>query len=68
MTQWLGEDALSRVATMTYPSRFVSAETLELSREALAGELQQGVRRSIVDQQSELEEALASREAFPPAS
>ncbi|CAM3976578.1 aminopeptidase N [Janibacter anophelis] len=68
MTQWLGEDALSRVATMTYPSRFVSAETLELSREALASELQQGVRRSIVDQQSELEEALASRAAFPTAS
>ena len=67
MTAWLGEDALSRVASMAYPSRFVSAETLELSRAALAGDLQQGVRRSIVDQQSELEEALASRRAFPQA-
>ena len=66
MTEWLGEDALARVATMTYPSRFVGEETLELSRAALArDDLQQGVRRSIVDQQSELEEALASRRAFP---
>ena len=65
MTAWLGEDALARVATMTYPSRFVSEETLALSRAALAEDLQQGVRRSIVDQQSELEEALASRRAFP---
>src|SRR5699024_8667638 len=35
MTAWLGEDALARVATMTYPSRFVSEETLALSRAAL---------------------------------
>ncbi len=65
MTEWLGEDALARVATMAYPSRFVSEETLELSRAALDGDLHQGVRRAIVDQQSELEEALASRRAFP---
>ena len=68
MTAWLGEDALSRVASMAYPPRFVSDETLAHSRAALAGELQQGVRRAIVDAQSELEEALASRRAFPPAS
>ncbi len=67
MTAWLGEDALSRVASMSYPSRFVSEGTLALSRAALAGDLQQGVRRSMVDQQSELEEALASRRAYPPA-
>ncbi len=65
MTEWLGEDALARVATMTYPSRFVSEETLALSRACLEGDLQQGVRRAIVDMQSELEEALASRRAFP---
>ncbi len=69
MTGWLGEDALAKVASMTYPSRAVSAETLELSRAALArDDLQQGVRRAIVDQQSELEEALASRRAFPAPS
>jgi aminopeptidase N len=34
---------------------------------ALTGDLQQGVRRAIVDAQSELEEALASRRAFPPS-
>ena len=65
MSEWLGEDALARVATMSYPSRFVSGETLDLSRAALDGDLHQGVRRAIVDQQSELEEALASRRAFP---
>lgn len=65
MSEWLGEDALARVATMSYPSRFVGEETLALSRAALDGDLHQGVRRAIVDQQSELEEALASRRAFP---
>ena len=62
------EDALARVATMTYPSRFVSERTLELSRATLARtHIDQGVRRAIVDAQSELEEALASRRAFPAA-
>ncbi len=66
MTEWLGEDALSRVASMNYPTRFVSEETLALSRACLArDDLQQGVRRAMVDGQSELEEALASRRAFP---
>ena len=66
MTEWLGEDALSRVASMNYPSRFVSDETLALSKACLArDDLQQGVRRAMVDAQSELEEALASRTAFP---
>ena len=68
MSAWLGEDALARVATMSYPSRFVSERTLELSRATLARtDIDQGVRRSIVDAQSELEEALASRRAFPAA-
>ena len=68
MREWLGEDALARVAAMTYPSRFVSDETLELSRATLARtDIDHGVRRSIVDAQSELEEALASRRAFPAA-
>ncbi len=65
MTQWLGEDALARVATTAYPSRFVTEETLALSRACLERDLQQGVRRAVVDMQSELEEALASRRAFP---
>ena len=65
MREWLGEDALARVAAMTYPSRFVSDETLELSRATLARtDIDQGVRRSIVDAQSELEEALADAEAI----
>ena len=45
-----------------------SERTLELSRATLARtDIDQGVRRAIVDAQSELEEALASRRAFPAA-
>ncbi|MGE9807453.1 aminopeptidase N [Janibacter sp. G1551] len=65
MTSWMGDDAMSRVATLAYPARIVTAETLAASRAALAGDtLTPGVRRAIVDCQSELEEALASRERY----
>ncbi|GAB3108354.1 aminopeptidase N [Janibacter alkaliphilus] len=65
MSGWIGEDALSRVALMAYPSRIVTPETLRLSRATLErADLPQGVRRSMVDAQSELEEALLSRERF----
>ena len=66
MAEWLGEAALARVIAMAYPARFVSNGTLARSRACLAREdLQPGVRRAISDAQSELEEALASRRAFP---
>ncbi len=69
MDAWLGEDALSRVASMAYPTRFVSEETLRQSQECLARtDLDQGVRRSLVDAQSVLEEALRSRATFPTPS
>jgi aminopeptidase N len=65
MTAWVGEDAIARVATLAYPARIVEQATAELSAAAVAGGgLSVGVRRSVVDAESELREALASRAAF----
>jgi aminopeptidase N len=65
MTAWVGEDAIARVATLAYPARVVEEATLELSAAALAGgRLSVAVRRSVVDAQSELREALRSRATF----
>jgi aminopeptidase N len=65
MTAWVGEDAIARVATLAYPGRVVEPETLAASQAALErGDLTAAVRRSVVDGQSELREALASRAAF----
>jgi aminopeptidase N len=65
MSGWVGDDALARVATLAYPARVVEEDTAALSRAALQREdLTAAVRRSVVDGQSELEEALRSRAAF----
>jgi aminopeptidase N len=65
MTGWVGEDALARVASLAYPGRVVEPETLDISRSALtAGGLSPAVRRAMVDGESELREALASRALF----
>ncbi|WP_370894465.1 aminopeptidase N [Janibacter sp. GXQ6167] len=64
MASWLGEDALSRVASVAYPSRFATEDTLALSEACLAGDLDHGVRRAIVDAQSALTEALRSRQRY----
>jgi aminopeptidase N len=65
MSAWVGDDALARVATLAYPSRVVEPQTAELSRAALErDDLTAAVRRSVVDAQSELEEALRSRATF----
>jgi aminopeptidase N len=65
MSAWVGDDALARVATLAYPSRVVEEDTAALSRAALQrGDLTAAVRRSIVDAQSQLEEALRSRATF----
>ncbi|NYG06404.1 aminopeptidase N [Phycicoccus badiiscoriae] len=65
MTAWVGEDALARVATLAYPARIVEATTAELSAAAVAsGRLSVAVRRSVVDAESELREALRSRATF----
>ena len=62
LAQWVGADALDRVATLAFPARVVEPETVELVREAIARpDLTAGVRRSMADELSKLEEALASR-------
>ncbi|EAQ00254.1 putative aminopeptidase [Janibacter sp. HTCC2649] len=62
LAQWLGADALDRVATLAFPARVVEAETVDLVREAIARpDLTAGVRRSMADELSKLEEALTSR-------
>jgi len=61
----LAEDALARVAALAYPSRVVEPATAEQSAAALRrADLTVTVRRAIVDADSELREALASRAAF----
>jgi aminopeptidase N len=65
MAQWVGEDALSRVATLAYPSRVVEEEVAALSaRVRESGRLTAAVRRSVVDAESQLREALRSRATF----
>ena len=62
LTGWVGADALDRVAALAFPAPVVEAETVELIRATLAGpDLTAGVRRSMADELSKLEEALASR-------
>ncbi len=69
MAAWVGDDALARVATLAYPARSVAASTLELSVAAQQrGDLTAAVRRSIIDAQSQLEEALRSRSTFGDAA
>ncbi len=68
MAGWVGEDALSRVALVAFPKVF-REETAALSRAALQrADLTPGVRRSLVDADAELHEALASRAAFSSPS
>ena len=65
MTQWVGEDAIARVATLAYPGRVVEDATVARSEAALGeGGLTPGVRRSMVDAESQLREALRSRATF----
>jgi aminopeptidase N len=61
----VGEDALARIAALAYPSSVVEAATAEQSAAALQrSDLPQSVRRAIVDADSQLREAIASRAAF----
>ncbi|CAN7178138.1 aminopeptidase N [Knoellia sp. LjRoot47] len=62
LTEWVGADALDRVATLAFPSRIVEPETVDLVRAAMdRPDVTSGVRRSMADELSKLEEALASR-------
>ncbi len=61
----VGQDALARVAALAYPASLVEASTAEQSAAALErSDLAASVRRAIVDADSQLREALASRAAF----
>jgi aminopeptidase N len=66
LSAWVGADALGRVATLAFPARVVERATADASAAALAadGVLTPAVRRSIVDADSELREALRSRQRF----
>jgi aminopeptidase N len=64
MTGWVGEDALSRVVFLGFPKVFTE-ETARLSAETLErSDLTPAVRRSLVDADWELQEALGSRRTF----
>ncbi|HET7398794.1 MAG TPA: aminopeptidase N [Intrasporangium sp.] len=68
MAGWVGEDALSRVVALAFPQVFTE-DTARRSREALArSDLTPAVRRSLVDADWELQEALQSRHRFHPVS
>ena len=61
----VGEDALARVAALAYPATVVDASTARQSAAALERlDLTASVRRAIVDADSHLREALASRAVF----
>ncbi len=65
LTGRVGEDALATVAALAYPSLVVEASTAEESAAALQrNDLTASVRRAIVDADSQLREALASRAVF----
>ncbi len=65
MAEWVGEDALARVAQYAFPLRVVEQATEDLSAYALMRtDLSPAVRRSMVDGDSELREALRSRERY----
>lgn len=65
MREWVGEDAMARVAMLAYPGRVVEDATVERSEAAVRREdLGAAVRRSMVDAESELREALRSRATF----
>jgi aminopeptidase N len=61
----VGEDALAGIAALAYPSKMVERSTAEQSLVALQrSDLTASVRRAMVDADSQLHEALASRAAF----
>jgi aminopeptidase N len=61
----VGQDALATVAALAYPKRMVESDTADQSMASLARtDLTAAVRRAIVDADSQLREALASRATF----
>ena len=65
MSRRMGDDALERVTTAIHPASLVEEASLEASTAILArDDLTPGVRRSVVDADHVLREALASRRRF----
>ncbi len=65
LSRRMGDDALERVATALHPASLVEEASLEASTAMLArDDLTPGVRRSLVDADHVLREALASRRRF----
>jgi aminopeptidase N len=65
MSHRMADDALSRVVTAIHPTRLVDEQTARVSAAVLARtDLTPGVRRSLVDADHELREALESRRRF----
>ncbi|TWP37449.1 aminopeptidase N [Leekyejoonella antrihumi] len=62
----LGEFAVARIATACFPLTLVETSTVQAANQAVAHEtMTAGVRRSMTDQLSVLQEALRSRRLFP---
>jgi aminopeptidase N len=65
MHEWVGEDAIAHVARLAFPGRVVEDATVVQCEAALGGAgLSAAVRRSMVDAESELREALRARAVF----
>ena len=65
LSRRMGDDALERVAALLHPGALVEEASLEASTAVLArDDLTPGVRRSLVDADHVLREALASRRRF----
>ena len=65
MREWVGEDALARVALLAFPAVVVEPAIAELSAMTLRrDDLSAAVRRSMVDADWQLGEALRSRTTF----
>jgi aminopeptidase N len=65
VADWVGADAMGRLASLAFPARVVEEATAALSQKTLSQDsLSPAVRRSMVDADSELREALRSRSVF----
>ncbi|MBM6404886.1 aminopeptidase N [Phycicoccus sp. CSK15P-2] len=67
LSERMGEDAVERVATLLHPGSLVEEASLDASTALLArDDLTPGVRRSLVDADHALREALAGRRRYDP--
>ena len=64
MREWVGEDALARVASLAFPAALASEELDVEVRRMLDQQLPASVRRSVVDAHATMREVIASRAVF----